>query len=303
MVISHVKLERGTVATDWTPAPEDVQSEIDAAKEQATKAQQSTDNLKGYVDGAYKDGIITEVESKAIATYINEVEAMWSSAFGSYERVYTNTLLTGAPKTALGDAKITLAGAKDNLIGQIKSAITDGKATKAEATETERLYNVYKGALRDFQRALKVAEEAIRKGGVDSIQIGGRNLFWKEDFVGDLAQRFELVYDHVQPTAGDNTYTFSFEYRIAKEDKAADRRVSLVNIIWDKDIIADGEWHRKTYTIQLPLDKSKYPIHGWICDYSSPNGRKIEWVGSRNIKLERGTKATDWTPAPSSPEM
>ena len=166
-----VKLERGSVATDWTPAPEDLQAEIDNAKEQATKAQTSTDKLRGYVDGAYKDGIITEVESKTIATYINEVEAMWSSAFGAYERVYTNKLLTGTPKTALGDAKITLAGAKDNLINQIKTAISDGKATKAEATETERLYNVYKTALKDFQKALKEAEDFIRSKGA-----GGRFL-------------------------------------------------------------------------------------------------------------------------------
>ena len=29
-ILSNVKLERGTVATDWTPAPEDLQAEIDA---------------------------------------------------------------------------------------------------------------------------------------------------------------------------------------------------------------------------------------------------------------------------------
>lgn len=227
-----VKLERGTVATDWTPAPEDLQvameevaqakaelaetkskayadgkitateqlaidkaqaaydnairkaKELDddfqarmnrhmqqvgqyvaMAQQEAGAARQQTEELHQYVDGAYKDGIITEVESKAIATYINEVEAMWSSAFGAYERVYSNALLTGASKTALGDAKITLAGAKDNLVNQIKTAISDGKATKAEATETERLYNVYKGALQGFQKALKVAEESIRKKG------------------------------------------------------------------------------------------------------------------------------------------
>ena len=133
---------------------------------------QRTAELQYYVDGAYKDGIITEVESKTIATYINEVEAMWSSAFGAYERVYTNKLLTGTPKTALGDAKITLAGAKDNLINQIKTAISDGKATKAEATETERLYNVYKTALKDFQKALKEAEDFIRSEGAGGKFLG-----------------------------------------------------------------------------------------------------------------------------------
>ena len=73
--ITRVKLERGSVATDWTPAPEDVQAEIEAAKEQATKAQQSTDKLRGYVDGAFRDGVVDDAEAKAIKTYINEVDA------------------------------------------------------------------------------------------------------------------------------------------------------------------------------------------------------------------------------------
>lgn len=157
------KIERGTVATDWTPAPEDVQAEIAAAKEQATKAQQSTDNLKGYVDGAFRDGIVDDAEAKAIKTYINEVDAQWQSALGAYEKVYTNSLLTGSPKTALLDCKTTLAGKCDDLTKYIATAIGDGKATAAEVDGVNSRYNAYKTALKDFQRALKDAEEAIRK--------------------------------------------------------------------------------------------------------------------------------------------
>lgn len=292
-----VKLERGTIATDWTPAPEDVQAEIDAAKEQATKAQTSTDKLRGYVDGAYKDGIITEVESKAIKTYINEVEAMWASAFGSYERVYTNTLLTGTPKTALSDAKITLAGAKDNLISQITSAIADGRATKAEATETDRLYNAYKGALQDFQKALKVAEEAIRDAGKTT---GGRNLLRSERIIKSIAFPFRLYYDEISPRDDAHTYTLSFDYWLAVDDPATDRRVCVNNgVIYDKDVIADAQWHHKVYTFDLPTEREKYPIRSnWLADYGSSNGRTQDQVKVRHVKLERGTVATDWTPAP-----
>lgn len=157
------KLERGTVATDWTPAPEDVQSEIDAAKDQADKAQTSTDKLRGYVDGAFRDGVVDDAEAKAIKTYINEVDAQWQSALGAYEKVYTNPLLTGAAKTALLDCKTTLAGKVSDLTGYIKTAIADGKATTAEVDGVNSRYNAYKGALKDFQKALKDAEEEIRK--------------------------------------------------------------------------------------------------------------------------------------------
>lgn len=139
------------------------QTEVAAAKEQADKAQQSTDKLLGYVNGAFRDGIVDGAEAKAIKTYINEVDAMWQSALGAYEKVYTNTLLTGAPKTALLDCKTTLAGKCDDLTQYIATAISDGKATDAEVTETDRRYTAYKIALKDFQKALKEAEEAIRK--------------------------------------------------------------------------------------------------------------------------------------------
>ena len=175
----RIKLERGSVATDWTPAPEDLQAEIDSAKEQATKAQTSTDKLRGYVDGAFKDGVVDGAEAKAIKTYINEVDAQWQSALGAYEKVYTNALLTGAPKTALLDCKTTLAGKCDDLTQYIATAISDGRATPAEVDGVNTRYNAYKGALKDFQKALKEAEDFIRSKGAggkflgEAVDLGG----------------------------------------------------------------------------------------------------------------------------------
>ena len=295
---AHVKLERGTVATDWTPAPEDIQAEIDAAKEQATRAQTSTESLRGYVEGAYKDGIITEVESKAIKTYINEVEAMWSSAFGAYERVYVNPLLTGTPKTALADAKITLAGAKDNLVGQIKSAISDGRATAAEAAETERLYNVYKSALRDFQKALKSAEEAIRDAGKTT---GGRNLILESDTAfsnTDYRVAQYYIADPSQMVAGE-TYTI----RIWGEAEGTDFSESLwvYNSGGNTEVaniqhMTNGAW---TQTLKWIDDRDKSNRYLNIFRGANhPSYNKGSKTTITRVKLERGTVATDWTPAP-----
>lgn len=284
VAFSRIKLERGSVPTDWTPAPEDVQSEIDAAKEQATKAQTSTDNLKGYIDGAYKDGIITEVESKAIATYINEVEAMWSSAFGAYERVYTNKLLTGTPKTALGDAKITLAGAKDNLIGQIKQAISDGKATKAEATETERLYNVYKGALRDYQRALKVAEEAIRDAGKTT---GGRNLVIR---AGELRGKIVALNGSVQSYSNNSLSIHDISVTPGESLTFSKTTVSNTDNYW-RYVYKDKDGELVDRFAKSPNQYTE----------TVPDGASLLTVSYPTdavVKLERGTVATDWTPAP-----
>jgi hypothetical protein len=133
--------------------------------------------------------------------------------------------------------------------------------------------------------------------------VGGRNLFRKGYLSNGIVNKFEVPLDALQPREGDNTYTLSLDYKISPEDKASSPRITCFytgnkNIFWDSKVVRDGEWHHKEYTIKLDIDESKYPIYGWFTDYGSANGRTIDMVAVRNIKLERGSIATDWTPAP-----
>ena len=146
--------------------------------------------------------------------------------------------------------------------------------------------------------AVKRAEEMDKQ-----LKVGGRNLFRNKYFIGDVASRYGIPFDALQPRDGDNTYTLSLDYKISPEDKASQLRITCFyagrkEIFWDSDIKRDGEWHHKEYTIKLDIDPSKYPIYGWFTDYEARNGRTIDMVAVRNVKLERGTVATDWTPAP-----
>ena len=151
--------------------------------------------------------------------------------------------------------------------------------------------------------AVKRAEELDKQ-----IKVGGRNLFRKKYLIGDLASLYKVPFDTLQPRDGDNTYTLTLDYKISPEDKASSPRITCFyqgsgNIFWDSNIVRNGEWHHKEYTIQLKeTDPSKYPIYGWFTDYGSNNGRTIDMVAVRNVKLERGTVATDWTPAPEDVE-
>ncbi|MEN2468253.1 hypothetical protein, partial [Ornithinibacillus sp. JPR2-1] len=52
------KLEKGNKATDWTPAPEDVQAEIDEAKQEAERAKQEAQQAKTTADG--KNSVFTQ---------------------------------------------------------------------------------------------------------------------------------------------------------------------------------------------------------------------------------------------------
>ena len=156
---------------------------------------------------------------------------------------------------------------------------------------------------------LKQSETLINFALVNKkLKVGGRNLFRKKYLIGDLASLYKVPFDTLQPRDGDNTYTLTLDYKISPEDKASSPRITCMysnnggNLFWDSDIKRDGEWHHKEYTIKLDIDPSKYPIYGWFTDYGSNNGRTIDMVAVRNIKLERGTVATDWTPAPEDVE-
>ena len=71
--ISKVKLEYGDFATDWTPAPEDVEDRILNSKQKAEAAKtyaKAQDELKQKETQAYADGIVSDEEERAIADAI-----------------------------------------------------------------------------------------------------------------------------------------------------------------------------------------------------------------------------------------
>lgn len=191
----------------------------------------------------------------------------------------------------------------DDSISKVNTSLTSLASTLLDPEQGE----IHKLTSQLTTSAQQTLAEAIKRAGEmdKAIKVGGRNLFRNKYFIGDLASRYEIPFDALQPREGDNTYTLSLDYKISLEDKASLIRIScwyikreFGGIVYDSDIKRDGEWHHKEYTFKLDIDPSKYPIYGWFTDYSSSNGRTIEMVAVRNVKLERGTVATDWTPAP-----
>src|SRR5690606_20521547 len=51
MLVEWIKLEKGHKATDWSPAPEDTQEQIDEAKQEAEEAKQTAQQAQTTADG------------------------------------------------------------------------------------------------------------------------------------------------------------------------------------------------------------------------------------------------------------
>lgn len=72
--ITDIKVEKGSIATDWTPAPEDLQRQTQQAQQDSEKAAKAyadaQDNLKETQLKAYADGKVSNEEKRAIADAI-----------------------------------------------------------------------------------------------------------------------------------------------------------------------------------------------------------------------------------------
>lgn len=84
--IRHLMLEKGTVAHDWQPAPEDIQSEIDANKTAAANAQTSANNAQTSANNAQNtaDSALSKANSNATAlnSKANKSDLTWANISG-----------------------------------------------------------------------------------------------------------------------------------------------------------------------------------------------------------------------------
>ena len=143
-------------------AANEAQEAAKAAKDAADLAQSNFDSLKGYVDGAFSDGIISSTEAQAIEKYINIVNNTKAGVEATYTKLYANTYLDGTEKTTLLNTKVSLFGAISNLIACINTAISDGKVTTEEKNNVNAKFTAFNSALSAFNTAVETANKKIQ---------------------------------------------------------------------------------------------------------------------------------------------
>ncbi len=143
-------------------AANEAQEAAKAAKDAADLAQSNFDSLKGYVDGAFSDGIISSTEAQAIEKYINIVNNTKAGVEATYTKLYANTYLDGTEKTTLLNTKVSLFGAISDLIACINTAISDGKVTTEEKNNVNVKFTAFNSALSAFNTAVETANKKIQ---------------------------------------------------------------------------------------------------------------------------------------------
>lgn len=133
---TDIKFEKGTKATDWTPAPEDVDSSI-ASLEGSTKTlstQYTSLNQTLTSLGATVNSNTTKINTKADGSTVTSLQSKVTSLqtdFNGYKTTVTNTYAT---KSTLGNYATTAAmnSAIDQKANSITQSVSATYATKSE---------------------------------------------------------------------------------------------------------------------------------------------------------------------------
>ena len=158
----NIKIKAGSSGLENFDEYEVLSNQISALNKAIDETDDAVENLEGYIDGAFADGIISEAEAKAIEKYINTVNNTKAGVEATYTKLYSNAYLSGTPKTNLLNAKITLFGAIDDLLAAINTAIADGVTTTAEKNTVDSQFTAFNTALSSFNTAVEAANKAIQ---------------------------------------------------------------------------------------------------------------------------------------------
>lgn len=159
--VRKIQIEKGNKATDWTPAPEDIDADI-------LNVSNATNSLKNFTNTAFVDGIISRAESQAIAEHLNTLNKEKSDLDNHYEVTYKNTNLAGVPKTNLLNAKSSYDTAHNNLISSINSAVSGNNTTPAQKKDVDDKFTAYTNAIKLLtQRFNEATLEISRKVSTD----------------------------------------------------------------------------------------------------------------------------------------
>ena len=278
-----IKVEKGNKATDWTPAPEDVETLI---TQEIQDVENKITGLETTVNTTFKDGIIEQAEAKAIEKYINSLNAEKSDIDNQYNTIYNDALLTGTAKDNLFSQKESYNTAHSQLIGSINTAIADGKTTPSEKSNVDSKFTNYKNVLGGLAIRLTEALKAIEAKRIDNVQIGGRNLLKKSMDIHSKSGYGWIIYELTEKIEG--TYTIQFWIENTIENSAGIGFGTVGGYdgsYFDLPVLKDGVY-TKTFT-----------------NLNSGNNTHLTlWVNNntniKKAKLEKGNKATDWTPAP-----
>ena len=278
-----------------------------ASSDAATKANNALSSANANTANLLKNYSTTAEMNSAIQLKADSITSSVSSTYATKSALTTtNNNVTTAQNAA---------NAAQADVDALSVDISNNYATKSEVTQTANsitssVSSTYatKTALATTDANLIAAQNAAdaAQADIDGLTIGGRNLIKDtSDEFTDILMASDSYYRQygtdVELEAGQ-TYTFSvYVEKVSEDDFPINLHIGCGNKgnynkdlhSWRKDNIPMGVKTSITYTVK-ESDVETYNYFSWRLR----NEQKVTSIRFKEAKLEKGTRATDWSPCP-----
>lgn len=335
LYIRDLKIEFGNKATDWTPAPEDTQSQIDNITEITTSHTTSISTMQGQISSMISEdttikGNYDALLSRYNAT-VNTVDSM-KTTIGEHTTILNSqndsiaavTTKANTIESNLAGTTQTVSEVKSNLVGtqervtKVETSLT-GLTTRVSSTETN-LANLEIGGRNllwnsGTATAIQDSGEWNAHGCTATTEtrnnclVSRVNSEWNgyQFNLKKIIERYNLVNGDILTYSidvkMDEPIGILFVNNYYADNKNCGGGISTV-YHWDGKYFTIGKWERLSFTFKITqdiLDKIATDTYkqGVRTAFESIKATSVgKYVYFACPKLERGTKATDYTPAP-----
>jgi len=261
--VRRIKLEKGTLATDWSPAIEDIEGQLSTVE---SNFRQRADALEAGVR-SLTEGLRTKAD-------ISELNVTAENIRQSVKSLETN--MQNKLDQKLSQAEFEVRA------GSIRQEILNATKDKADKT-------------------LVVAEAGKLREEFSNLRVGGRNYYRDSEKVRTSTRFFSFpLHPYLSQENVGETWILSFDLKINEGGEIRPLHFyhyqsNRFGLKASADIIPSKEWQRFTFTgpVVFPNDDPRYARGEMaLYDYAGNNNYSV-----RRIKLEKGTLATDWSPA------
>lgn len=325
--VRNIKVELGTVPTDWSPAEEDLRSEIATYKRTAEESSAELSRQIQLADGkaveaksyAQQTADTINARLESLETYKNE-EGTRASQYLTASRTETAKQLSAERATIannyvaksiydenvrgttlkLNEIKTTADTAKQNLATYQETV--DRKLTELTSSTQTLDGKINTASAKVDTVAGQIRTEISEVEGKIPTEIGGRNYLRNSRKIIRSQQRFiEVLTWEVLAGLVGKTVTFSFDIKI--NPGGVSRPISVyryqnngISPALSSTVTPTSEWQRFSLSgiVKSDIVNSTYTKGGiGFYDWAGNNDYSIQL-----LKIELGTIATDWTPAP-----
>ena len=284
-------------ATDWILASKYTDdSALDDYKDvvattYATKSSltQTANEIRAEVSESYQvkgDYATSDDLDDAIAQEVLDRNSAISQSATQIQQTVSQTYTTKQEASEIEDtanSAITVANDTKDDLENYKTTVSETYATKSSVTQTAESIKS------------EVAAEYTTKTEFEGLEIGGTNLVLDSRIDDTGAQYCIATRSLSEPLEAGREYTFSGNGRVV--DGNGTLRVWIYTEDWSDSVYLEASSKTDTTFSRLfvPNHDSEYLVGAF--SYLSPGNAggnvHINW-----IKLEKGNKATDWSPAP-----